>query len=756
MPKTTGQTATLATHEDADRKTGRAGSQTSARGSDWAGVVGPEGILALQRVAGNKATSAWIESQRQRVPLGVQRRNAESPVPVVVQRRLLGQTDDALKAAKATNPGEFGTLPEQVDAYVTDDEQKKINDVESAGMRISGFLSKLARSISKKSESENEERSGLLTKFVRAVIYREYVERVEPLAKDTTLDATEKAKKRKGYLARTLLNRDKQAALLKKGIGSSETQAFLDHWGLLSDKAKATKEEDKTELKNAPRIDVRSTFIGGPILGINLRAHLYIVYTLADGRMMYIRGGPGTDVSRDRPQGSTTVDVGYYSPDTVDWDPSAPSKTIATGAAADNKLDAFLQAAAAVNSMKVDYNAFMRHKMSLSGENCNAAAWTVLDRVGLPKAKPTGIHPGWGHQIGAHSGKGNKMPERETVTPTDELSLEADVTVYRDRAGVETLAKLPAGTTVGVVGEVAGNSVKITFDSDGKTQVGYVALADLRKAPASELPGDDKKAQKTTAEIVLYNFKGERQMAIRAGSRIAEYEGQPDAIWVSDAPPNKDGLVEVFYNGYDYAKADDLRKAGIHVGESEAAKNEGEKDKKQESEGLTTADVNLYDEQGDEKQAGCAPKGARWKMGAGGDGVIGVLEVHGDWVEVFCYQFEWAKAEDLRKAGVRLPEAEKAKPNVDNKAHGDDKSDDKHAGADFSPNFEVAVDNTEIDLADRTVIYVPAGTKVQVDMQYVREHMSTYQPVFIEFMREGKKTPGKVIWGALKKIDVSV
>ncbi len=62
---------------------------------------------------------------------------------------------------------------------------------------------------------------------------------------------------------------------------------------------------------------MRSTFIGGPILGVRVRAHLFIVYTAKDGRQMYFRGGPDED-------DFTEAAMGDYVPGTIDWDPPHP------------------------------------------------------------------------------------------------------------------------------------------------------------------------------------------------------------------------------------------------------------------------------------------------------------------------------------------------------------------------------------------------------------------------------------------------
>lgn len=685
MAKATEQTTEALSPPGTVRKSGAPPTAVTAGGSGFATLLGAPGILALQRTAGNRATTAWIESQRRTSATAVQRHASANPAPVSIQRRLLSQTDEALKAAIQHNPTEYGGLDASVDAYVPDDEQKKINDVEPASMKASNLFSKIGRFFSKKPAREEEQRAGLLTKFVRAVIYHEYLDRVRPLEQDKSLDATEKAKKRRGYLERTLLNRDKQAGLLKKGIGSTEAQSFLQSWGLLPDQAKASDEETGAQVKNAPRVDVRSTFIGGPILGINVRAHLYIVYTLADGRMYYIRGGPGADQDKgDRPMGSTTVDVGQYAPGTIDWDPSAPSKTILTGSAADGKLDAFIEAAIAINSMRVPYVGRMRHKASLlSGENCNAAAWTVLDRVGIPKAKPSGVHPGWGHQLGQHSGKGAEMPEAEHDEPSQSRGLPKEVTVYRDRVKVEILTKLPEGTTIDIVGQF-GEIAKIRFQSNDKPAVGYIDIDDLNNAP------EDKDVEQDKAEQKL--------------------------------PPKSAATVDVPIWAAVPSSGDEKPDGHMNTGD-EFEFNHVDEDTVHEDD-----------------------KAAKY-----------VEVMYGGWG--FCYM----RVDDLRRAGYTgklpgggndlAPKGEGANNQGKANAAGDNKKVDEHP-VDFQPDYEIAIANTEVDLSDRTTAYLPQGAKVQVNPDYVRGDMSQYQPVFIEFIRDGKVTTGRVNWGALKRLEV--
>jgi hypothetical protein len=357
-------------------------------------------------------------------------------------------------------------------SYMPKPQQKKLVDLKGFFQRLQG--------------AEKD-----LKNLIGAFLLKEYATRLNDLQTDTRYDTpVAKAKARdKKYFPKALEVRDKYKPLLKKGVAAPETQAFLKSEGLESG-VQVTEELKTQELAKGPRIDVRSTFIGGKILGISLRAHLFVVYTSAEGKQWYFRGGPDED-------GFTVADMGDYAPGTVDWDPSAPSKTVMTGEAAKEKLDGLMEATSAIDAMKVPYVA-VKSYTALNGENCNATAWTILDRAGVPKNKPFGLHPGWGHQLGEYLKQGqNKIaPKEDSSGPGRPYIVEPakgdSAQVYRDRGGVEKLATLPDGTPVEVLKDIqlknrADEMVKIRF---GGGTIGYVEEADV------ELPREKGRAFK--------------------------------------------------------------------------------------------------------------------------------------------------------------------------------------------------------------------------------------------------------------------
>jgi hypothetical protein len=133
-----------------------------------------------------------------------------------------------------------------------------------------------------------------------------------------------KNKKRETYIKKAVNQSHKDRGLLRRGVAASETLAYLAHHGFENALDVSTRQRVAERLRG-PRIDVRSTFIGGEVLGIRQRAHLFIVYTGRDGEQMYFRGGPSSDGR------FTVADIGRYGAGEVDYDPSAPSVTVIGG-----------------------------------------------------------------------------------------------------------------------------------------------------------------------------------------------------------------------------------------------------------------------------------------------------------------------------------------------------------------------------------------------------------------------------------------
>ena len=388
------------------------------------------------------------------------------------------------------------TVREPIDQdNVTTGEQDKIN--------------KMGRTHGFKLWKKADEQERKLKDFVRAFILWDFASRTNQLrpvhpthggGRYSHLGPADKAKKRKSYMAHAEPFQEKFKGLIDKGPAAPETQTFLKQEGFLED-MNLTAEQRAEAQAEGPRIDVRSTFIGGSILGIHVRAHLFIVYTGRDGRQFYFRGGPGEQLDPDDPTdcGYTTVDYGEYTADTIDYDPSAPSVTVLSGEAAEAKFDAMIEAARALNAMQVPYRAvveprfaklfkkdsLLRQGMSVfgtRGENCNRAAWTILDRAGIPKKKPFGKHPGWGAPLGSDTpGKEGAMPEVEQDDPSTAKKITLDakrdmavfgqVQVYMDRMLFQKSDVLPVGTEV----EELADEVQYRKIRYGDGKVGYIA-----------------------------------------------------------------------------------------------------------------------------------------------------------------------------------------------------------------------------------------------------------------------------------------
>lgn len=423
----------------------------------------------------------------------------------VIRRRLSAESDKAFTTATRSNPT-YGTKKATVDKYpntdidnVTLDEQKELNDVSSTW--------KTRRRTKKVRTGEEGEAEQLeaLADLIRARNLAEFAERtvalraapVGPNEKYTSEGA--KAKRRKFYLTKANEQKKKDRNLLRLGVAAPETREYLNEHGFhqaardvvttinplgpAKDSTKGPKtrpdsqnplgvttSQDVKEWARGPRIDVRSTFIGGPILGIRVRAHLFVVYTSRQGQQFYFRGGPDED-------GHTVADYGPYTSDTIDYDPSAPSVTVMQGPDAEGKLDALVHATQRINAMKVPYLAAIAPGklkkatgiigdvamgVSSDGENCNRTAWTILDRAGVPVKKPGGKHPGWGKPLGS-SVKGEKEMEpddHDVVDPPIPHVITADegggagvVQSYIDRAFFVKGPKLAVGTKVTIIAE---------------------------------------------------------------------------------------------------------------------------------------------------------------------------------------------------------------------------------------------------------------------------------------------------------------
>jgi len=346
---------------------------------------------------------------------------------------------------------------------VTADEQKKINN-----LRGSGFHSK---------SPEPEKR---LKDYIRSYLLWEFAKRTSQLTLDKVKDPTASKpessknlnskydKKRKFYLTKNLQKQDQYKGLINKGVAAPETRTFLEYHGVAGG-IPLSSDDKKKEQAKGPRIDVRSTYIAGEKFGMRLRAHLFIIYISEDATPYYFRGGPGG--------GDLTVaNWGKYTPGTVDYDPSAPSTTVLSGEAAKDKLDALIEAASIIDGMSVPYRSQVGTK---NGENCNSVAWTILDRAGVPKNKPFGVHPGWGHALGAITeGKEDAVPDKESDSG-DLLPLPGDAKqsyeVFVDREQTEKTGDSVVGGTEVEYLSRTNDLLRIKYD--GGKKIGFINVS---------------------------------------------------------------------------------------------------------------------------------------------------------------------------------------------------------------------------------------------------------------------------------------
>jgi hypothetical protein len=394
----------------------------------------------------------------------------EKPAMRKGEEGLAEDTRKAFTAAKKHDTsGSYALTEQHVAAWVTQKQQKDITDVSSWSKRAKG-----------------DEDKRLLKDLLRAFILRQYIDIVRlKIAKPELTEAfelralypDEKKSMEAKYFPKTLQNRDKWKGLIDKGPYAPETQTWLEDAGF--DGAIQRTPDQKASDAGGPKLDVRSTFIGGEVLGAPRRMHLFLVYTSSEGEQTYFRGGPSED-------DWTECDIGPYDTDSIDWDPAAPSVTVATGEKAMKAVDKMFRVSEVINRMQVPYvgNTFKANKGGLggleafmTGENCNATAWTLLEMSGVEKKKPSGVHPGWGHKLGKILSpvKAQALDLRETFdagTPGKIAGAATDqAQVYRDRGKVEKLITLPGGSDISVVKKMDGVT-RIEFGPD--RTAGYV------------------------------------------------------------------------------------------------------------------------------------------------------------------------------------------------------------------------------------------------------------------------------------------
>jgi hypothetical protein len=115
------------------------------------------------------------------------------------------------------------------------------------------------------------------------------------------------------------------------------------------------------------KLEVCATFVPGRKADYFMRAHSFIVYTDARGRMKFIS-------AHDDGHGILRTETGDWSP-TVFSDPGMERKVVATGDQAENAFPTMERAAARINSENLNYK--------MINQNCNSAAQYILGRAGF-------------------------------------------------------------------------------------------------------------------------------------------------------------------------------------------------------------------------------------------------------------------------------------------------------------------------------------------------------------------------------------
>ncbi|HEY7108943.1 MAG TPA: hypothetical protein VH415_05930 [Nitrososphaeraceae archaeon] len=129
-----------------------------------------------------------------------------------------------------------------------------------------------------------------------------------------------------------------------------------------------------------PKVDVRARHIKG--LSLFPVWHTFVIYADCSGTEYFYRGGPGG------PGGTIIGTSGQYKSGTVDWDPHAPSVTVAKGNPALGKDNCFQSELSRIDRTHTPYKN--------TGPNSNTVAKTLIANCGFTPKKPVTIAPGWG------------------------------------------------------------------------------------------------------------------------------------------------------------------------------------------------------------------------------------------------------------------------------------------------------------------------------------------------------------------------
>lgn len=138
------------------------------------------------------------------------------------------------------------------------------------------------------------------------------------------------------------------------------------------------------------RIDVRAVPVRGAA-EIAGAYHLFVVWKRADGKEIFLRGGPGNPKLGPLHEDSMGFKAihclwGPYVPGSIDYNPLAKSVTAAIGYQ-EASYEKMVAACRTITFMGIGYRP--------TGPNSNTVARTLLSVLGVPPKKPDVLAPGW-------------------------------------------------------------------------------------------------------------------------------------------------------------------------------------------------------------------------------------------------------------------------------------------------------------------------------------------------------------------------
>lgn len=523
-------------------------------------------MLRLQRSAGNRAVSRLVSSDSPKVIRRSLTKEADAALTLAVNKAGTKTTSYAEskfleeESFELNNEITYGQAKTIIDAKLPTKQQKDVIDVGGGGL------------FSKKNDEAANVR-----KLVQAFLLKGIAKPLGNLdahpQRPTEPEKVPKWEKTKleQYAKKSLVVRDQFKPLVSMKPSAPEVKAFLETEGFAEPDTADPQPETGDKTHKGPRIEVRASFSGKAGSKFPMRIHLFIVYTAIDGKQWYVRGGPGPQV--DDPEfgaledGYVTAEVGRFTASSIDYDPSATSVTVMKGPAAAEKFDTLLAAAERINAAKVPYRAQLGGMTSMDGENCNAAAWTILNLSGVPTKKPTGIHPGWGKPLGRQTWDflkkehKKKIAKGELTLPAErnagalgqfgeEFSLDAGkvmvgaggAKLYKDRLGADVIAVLAEDSEVEVLRTAEGTA--LVKEVGGKARTGYMLISKLVHE------SDDDSSEDSDDDIEEEKVPAPRAAKVVAGNAIMyDEKGRSEGNWFDDGQ-----VIEVIDDAYQPGK----------------------------------------------------------------------------------------------------------------------------------------------------------------------------------------------------------